>query len=86
MPKLSDKKVEELLIAYLEKSKGMPLEELLRRAIGYKNLDALQGQQVLEDMRSRGVVESSKGWWRLLSQDESEERKSKGIKGLFRKK
>lgn len=86
MPKLPDKKVEELLIAYLEKSKGMPFEDLLRRAIGYKNLDALQGERVLRDLRERGIVESSKGWWRLLSEDEREERKSKGIAGLFRKK
>ena len=85
MPKLSDREVEGLLVAYLEKSKGMPLEELLRRAIPWESLDVLQGEHALKELRERGLVESNGGWWRL-SDDEREERKPKGIAGLFRKK
>jgi hypothetical protein len=83
--KLNDEQVEEMLTEYLKKE-ALPFEMLLRAAIPWAQLDVLQGEQVLKSLCSRGLVEFNGGWYRLLSENEKEERKPKGIAGLFRKK
>ena len=65
MPKLSDKKVEELLIDYL-KNGPMPFEGLMRLSIPHDSLDVLQGERVLGQLQKRGLVEADKAWYRLI--------------------